>query len=132
MKIVINNCFGVFGLSEAAYEKLIALGIPIKVYKEQERDSTGKYLPEPDNEGEFIFERHPSDPMCALDGKYWDTWLRNNRTHPLLIQILEEMGETASGKYGSLKVVEIPDGIEWEIEENNGNEWVSEKHQTWN
>ena len=30
-----------------------------------------------------------------------------------------------------LKVVEIPDGVDWEIEEYDGEEWVSEKHRVW-
>ena len=30
-----------------------------------------------------------------------------------------------------LKVVEIPDDVEWEIEEYDGNEWVSEVHRCW-
>jgi hypothetical protein len=28
-------------------------------------------------------------------------------------------------------VVEIPDGIEWSIQEYDGLEWVAEKHRTW-
>jgi hypothetical protein len=28
-------------------------------------------------------------------------------------------------------VVEIPDGVEWEIAEYDGLEWVAEKHRTW-
>jgi len=30
-----------------------------------------------------------------------------------------------------LKIVDIPDGVEWEIEEYDGMEWVAEKHRTW-
>ena len=30
-----------------------------------------------------------------------------------------------------LGIVEIPDGVEWEIEEYDGDEWVSEKHRKW-
>ena len=48
-----------------------------------------------------------------------------------LVQAVEELGKKASGKYSSLKIVEIPDDVEWEIEEYDGSEWVSEKHRTW-
>jgi hypothetical protein len=54
-----------------------------------------------------------------------------SRDDPLLIEIVERMGPEAGGKYARLKVVEIPDGVDWEIEEYDGNEWVSEVHRTW-
>ena len=53
------------------------------------------------------------------------------RDDPRLIQVIEELGERASGKYSVLKIVEIPDGVEWEIQENLGYEWVAEKHRIW-
>jgi hypothetical protein len=28
-------------------------------------------------------------------------------------------------------VIEIPDDVEWEVEEYDGLEWVAEKHRTW-
>ena len=37
-----------------------------------------------------------------------------------------------NGKHATLKIVKIPDGVEWEIEEYDGREWISEKHRTWN
>jgi len=30
-----------------------------------------------------------------------------------------------------LKVVEIPDDVEWNVQEYDGNEWVAEKHRIW-
>lgn len=30
-----------------------------------------------------------------------------------------------------LKIIEIPDDVEWIIEQHDGNEWVSEKHKIW-
>ena len=54
------------------------------------------------------------------------------RDCPLLVQVVEELGEKgASDALSELKVIEIPDGVEWEIEEYDGNEWVSEKHRKW-
>ena len=41
------------------------------------------------------------------------------------------MEEDAWGCCSRLKVVEIPDGIEWQIEEYDGKEWVAETHRTW-
>ena len=53
------------------------------------------------------------------------------RTAPKLIECIEKLGKKASGQLASLKVVEIPDGVEWTIEEYDGIEWVAEKHKTW-
>jgi hypothetical protein len=30
-----------------------------------------------------------------------------------------------------LQIVVIPDDVKWEIHENDGAEWVAEKHRTW-
>ena len=38
----------------------------------------------------------------------------------------------ADGDYSELKVVEIPDGVNWYIEEYDGLEHVTERHRTWN
>jgi hypothetical protein len=143
MKVVINTCFGGFGLSDAAYEKLIEWGVPVRAYVEQKRDpETHLYLPEPSNEGEVIFDRdlsadksELSQSMRRLTGRYWETWLSGNRSHPLLVRVVEELGgghrTGASGKYSELTVVEIPDDVDYEISEYDGNEHVAEKHRTW-
>ena len=134
MKIVINKCFGGFGLSEAAYEKLIEYGIPVRAYKEQVQDpDTRRYLPEPDNEGEVIFDDALSEVkrMTVFNQRYWDTWARETRTHPLLIRVVEELGGAASGQFASLEVIEIPDDVDWELNEYDGVEHVAEKHRTW-
>lgn len=49
-----------------------------------------------------------------------------------LVSVIEELGEKCWGKYSALKVVEIPDDVEWQIEEYDGVEWVAEKHRIWN
>jgi hypothetical protein len=49
-----------------------------------------------------------------------------------LIGVIEELGETSWGQFAKLKLVEIPDDVEWEIAEYDGVEWVAEKHRKWN
>jgi len=53
------------------------------------------------------------------------------RNDPILVQVVEEMGDKAWGRYAKLAIVEIPDDVQWIIEENDGMEWVAEKHRTW-
>ena len=136
--VVINTCFGGFGLSEAAYERLGELGIPIQAYVEEQRGADGLYAGEPRNEGEVIFDRDLSpdasklgDAIRNLAGRYWDNFLDKQRDHPLLVQVVRELGANASGRCAELSITEIPSDVEWQIEEYDGNEHIAEAHRTW-
>ena len=48
-----------------------------------------------------------------------------------LIYVVKKLGNKANGTCSELKIVEIPDGIEWEISEYDGLETVEEKHRNW-
>ena len=54
-----------------------------------------------------------------------------DRSNLALVKCVEALGEDASGSFAKLKVVEIPDGVEWEIGEYDGLEYVAEKHRIW-
>jgi len=90
MKIVINRCYGGFGLSDIAMNM----------------------LKEIKNYGNF---------------NIWDI----NRTDKDLIQIVEKLGEKANGIHSKLKIITIPDLIDYEITEYDGYETVEEVHRTW-
>jgi hypothetical protein len=53
------------------------------------------------------------------------------RDDPALVQVVEEFDETVNDWCSNLKIVEIPDGVEWQIEEYDGSEWIAEKHRIW-
>jgi len=96
------------------------------------------YLQQPANAGEVIFDRRlgPQDKHTwylseLQDCPYWDSWTEETRDHALLVRVVEELGDKASGRCADLKVVEIPDDVEWEIDEYDGSEHVAEKHRTW-
>ena len=57
----------------------------------------------------------------------WDI----ERNDPHLVQVVESLGETAGGRHSDLRVVDIPEGVDWQLEEYDGKEWVAEKHRTW-
>lgn len=51
-------------------------------------------------------------------GRYGDY----SRDDPNLVSVVEELGEAADGVCAMLKVIEIPEGIEWEISDYDGME----------
>ena len=104
MKIVINTRHGGFGLSEAAMIRYAEVR-PGVIY---DREGTCLTI-----NGEDTYE-------CDLI-----------RADPFLVEVVKELGEAANGEYASLKVVEIPDDVEWEISEYDGAEWIAECHRTW-
>jgi hypothetical protein len=54
------------------------------------------------------------------------------RDNPTLVKIVEKLGEAAGDGPGTnLKVVEVPDGVDWYIQENDGMERVAERHRFW-
>lgn len=141
MKIVINRCYGGFGLSDAAYEKIASYGVPIVKYNPPERDpETGLFGPEEYDGQKVIFDRDLDAPsavgtaMRELGGRYWTSWARREeeRTDPLVVRAVEELGpKAASGRFAELKVVEVPDGMDWELDEYGGIETVRERSASW-
>jgi hypothetical protein len=50
----------------------------------------------------------------------------------LLVEVVVRLGsERASGRLAKLKVIEIPDGIDWILYDYDGIETVHEKHRSW-
>ena len=48
-----------------------------------------------------------------------------------LIAVVELMGTEANNRYSDLKIVDVPDDVNWYVEEYDGKEWVAERHRTW-
>lgn len=136
MKVVINNCFGGFGLSTEAMKRAIAEGAAgISVHDEQEYTGgkgrgTGSETFEDVGGG---YEVGWIEDVLYKGGKVYthDDHKDEVRSDPVLVRIVEEMGEAAGGRFASLKVVEVPDDAAWEISEYDGNEHIAETHRTW-
>ena len=73
-----------------------------------------------------------SNEALALYAEYSQTqpedYLSISRCDPILIRVVEELGERACK---SVKIVEVPDEVEWDVHDYDGIEWVAEKHRTW-
>jgi len=101
MKIAINRCYGGFGLSEALFNEL---GIPWDGYGKLRNES-------------FAIE---------------DDYNYRYRAYPKLIAAIEKVGEEQSnGKYAEVRIINIPDGVEWVIDEYDGYEEIHEAHRRW-
>ena len=139
MKIVINKCYGGFGLSREA-ESLYAKksGFDLFHYQQTEYKHNG---------GKDKFVRVGSDEKCFMSHAYKkdqgdefskptsnkDYWYYGEieRNDPLLVEVVEELGDRANGECASLSVVNVPDGIDWEIDDYDGIESIHESHRSW-
>ena len=115
-EIVINRCYGGFSLSRKAFLRLREL---------QQKDA----LDEP-NWGE-PWGNGSKIRKAFYEGSTGNFCRDIARNDPLLIHIVKELGADANGDHAELRITEIPNGVDWIIEEYDGLEWVAEKHQTW-
>lgn len=69
------------------------------------------------------------DRAGITDPNFYDRHIA--RDDPYLIQVINELGTEANTRFCTLKIVEIPEDVKWEIAEYDGREWVAERHRTW-
>jgi len=134
-KIVINDCYGGFGLSYKAIMRYAELK-KINLYAFFEKSIGDKnyieYDPKKHGEEPFLLHYYTSkNPKIEEENDYYFSYRDIPRDDPDLIRVVEELGVEANGGFAELLIVEIPDDVEWEIEEYDGSEWVSEKHRRW-
>jgi len=141
MKIVVNKCFGGFALSDKAIRRILQIkekGCYLytqTMYKHREGKNKYERVGLDEKSKGFItytftedqgdsFENFPKDGGYFYEGDL-------PRTDAALIQAVEELGKEANGSHADLEVIEIPDGIEWELNEYDGIESIHEKHRSW-
>lgn len=129
MEVVVNKCYGGFGISPDAILALIKRNA--KCIKVESVEGLGVEHTSPFKEGyEIVY----FGGLCK-DGKYYNLESyydnRSVRTDPDLIAVVKELGDEAEGKHARLRIVEIPDDITWEIHDYDGIETVREKHRHW-
>ena len=139
MKIVINRKHGGFGLSTEAIERYIELKgitlyshtseyhtsyytVPYEEYRRVHKNDMIKIEWQGKEEGRARYK-----DSNELSWSYYDI----PRNDPALIQVVEEFANKANGWAAELKIVEVPNDVEWTVEEYDGMEWVAEKHRIW-
>ena len=151
MKVVKNACYGGFGLSPKALKRIAELmGKELYFFQYTYTENIYKRLTL-EEATEALFCTHYTVPNPEdyrlnerdADGLYKSSNERaetislpnfssdTERTNPMLIQAIEELGDEANTKFSKLKVVEIPDGTDYEISEYDGFESIEEKHHSW-
>ena len=134
MKIVVNRRFGGFGLSSDAMKRLVMLGV-----KSVRKYTLNEY------QGNRCFSEYEKGRMRAIgdgffvgmieDVLYKRGYVYTNddsmRTDETLISVIEELGDGANSRHAQLEIVDIPNGINWEIDEYDGNETIHELHRSW-
>ena len=140
MKLVINTCYGGFSLSDEAM-RFIAneMGINLWVEPDPQFNTLTNYWtvppearPKPVVNDDWYYM---SDAERTAHNKAYEASQLSthdmDRTSRHLIKAVETLGERANGGCADLKVVEIPDGISWELDEYDGIETVRETHRSW-
>ena len=104
MKVVINTCYGGFGLSQEALLELQKIATP---------DSA------------FIIMLD-EDQLLLYADKNKEAGYYSIRQDPQVVEVVEKLGNRANGRHAKLKVVEIPNDVAYEIAAYDGVEWVVE------
>ena len=151
MKVVVNNQYGGFELSNEAVKQLVLREAKcvkvmtlIQYYGGDDRTKPcyqenweNKWLKD---KKEFVdigdgFWGHPRGFNIYKGGCLYqfddDYPNKNNRADPTLVEVVKDLKSKANGKCATLKIVNIPKGVEWVVEEYDGLEWIAETHRTW-
>ena len=117
-KVAINTCFGGFGLSDTAFERLLARkGIAFEKVK---------------GESSFMGDTYYRAGHVGVDDHFLSDYsFYKDRADPDLIAVIEEMGAEVNGFAADIRIVEVPVGVKWHIHEYDGLEHVAEDHRTW-
>lgn len=123
MKVAINTCYGGFGLSDTAYKMLIEeYGWTVT-----DLDSKGHVV---DESADIIHygKRWGIDAIYGLRAYSFSNELRSNSD---VISVIEKLGTKANGRCANIKIIKVPDGVDWEISEYDGMESIEESHRSW-
>lgn len=129
MKVVVNKCYGGYGLSDAAKLRLVGRCEHIELMEPE------KYYGDRDGWREKLAADQTKAGLFGVvvhEGKIvLDEHDRGGRACPELVKVVEEMGAAANGRCADLHITEIPDGVNFIIDEYDGMEHVAEEHRTW-
>ena len=132
-KVVYNACYGGFGLSKEACQRYWDIkGQQVWIENDTQFISLGLFTvwlvaPEdriPAKGGDDFYSMNIDERVAYNQAYSKQTWYYNNvdRHDPVLVQVVEELGDKANGEYAKLRIDEV-DGP-YRIDEYDGNESV--------
>lgn len=139
MKVILNKCFGGFRPSAEAY-KLYAhkKGIELYPYETSLQNFKRITWETAIKNGSFwvsYFTKDFGENPVISDAEYVEyvLYMRDNkwREDPILVEVVEELGRRASSPLSHLVVVEIPDGLDYVIDDYDGFETLHERVEEW-
>ena len=134
MKVVVNKCFGGYSLSPLATKEIATLkGKECYFFDYSFQNRTYTPLDITKCSTALMWSAFSvNDPNSyhlaeEISLSYKDL----NRDDTDLVKVVETLGEKANGLFAKLEIIEIPDGVEYEIDEYDGMESIHEKHRSW-
>ena len=132
MKIVINSCYGGFSLSPKGERRCLELkGLKPYFYTQSKytfRDGEDEFIriDNIDDVPDIFFYCTTCDQGKALPGFPKNIFHSRNleRSDPILVQVVEELGAESFGKCAALKIVDIDKGRWFKIDEYDGYESI--------
>jgi hypothetical protein len=137
MKVVINRCWGGFGLSHKAvmlYAKLNGIKLYAAVNKRKGNGTfDGKLVPYNGKRKPFCIHylTKPLNKDGTYDNESYFSVGRIARNDPALVSVVEQLGGMANTRFSWLVVREIPNDVKWEISDYDGMETIHEVHRSW-
>jgi hypothetical protein len=137
-KVVVNSCYGGFGINEAGMLRYAELkGITLYPEKNQFGSMTYYTVPteqrvQPLSSDEWLAAT--TEQRMANNDAYSAQTLHYSdipRDDPVLVKVVEELGADAADQFAELRIAEVPDDVKWYIDEYDGQEWVAEVHRRW-
>lgn len=109
-EVVINSCAGIFDLSQEALIKYVRRkNIRLHVTRNQ------RYL---------VYHLKDKSDRKDEDDSLFELDKDIARDDPDLVYLVKDMGDKVNTNYSSLKIVQIPDGMNFEIECDDGKETI--------
>ena len=132
-KVVYNACYGGFGLSKEACQRYWDIkGQQVWIEEDTQFKSLGLFTvwlvkPEdriPPKGGDAFYSMSMDERVAYNKAHSEQTWYYNNvsRHDPVLVQVVEELGDKANGEYAKLTIDEVYGS--YRIDEYDGNESV--------
>jgi len=125
-KIVYNACYGGFGLSHEAVMRYAEIK-GITLYTNKQYGFMNYYLCSVEEFDRILAEEKdkPVGPgRFARSNEMYFSDRDIERTDPVLVQVVEELGEAANGRCAKLYITEVPAGTMYRIDEYDGLESV--------